>query len=99
MRRKRSGCSGWDVLAAIQAAVVFCCWVVRVQGVVVGAGVLLPRYCRNWSAVNTKPPPTVGAGRGSLLCTPHHVKIHGGCQQDDGLETISGASSGCRRQT
>lgn len=66
-----------------------------------GCGVLLPRCCRNWSAVNTKPPPpTVGAvGRGALLCAPHHVKIHGGCQQGDGLETISSALSGCRHQT
>ena len=64
-----------------------------------GCGVLLPRCCRNWSAVNTNPPPpTAGAGRGGLLCAPRHVKIHGGCQQDNGLETISGAS-GCRRQT
>ncbi len=38
-------------------------------------------------------------GKGALLCAPHHVKIHGGCQQDNGLETISSALSGCRHQT
>ena len=38
-----------------------------------GCGVLLPRCCRNWSAVNTNPPPTAGAGRGgsSLRTTPY----------------------------